>query len=117
MKCQFVSVSSPLGDSRFTVSASSRGVAALSDGLINDSNITSFRIFIPRDDILLGDWMTLWMAHDDDKSPSCTVKCRMDYEVIMRLLQSNDSWATKVELLKCCFVTTSDFKQRLTGRI
>jgi hypothetical protein len=115
MKCQFVSDRSPLGDSRFTVSASSKGVAALCESLINDANTTSFRIFIPRDDVLLGDWMTLWMT-GDDKQPTCTVNVRLDYEVIVRLLQSDDSWATKVELLKCCFVTTSDFKRKLTSR-
>lgn len=116
MKCQFVSDNSPLGDSRFTVSASSRGVAALSESLIHQAGVSSFRIFIPRDDILLGDWMTLWMENDES-NPSCTVECRLDYEVIIRLLNSADSWATKVELLKCCFVTTSDFKRKLTSRI
>lgn len=116
MKCQFVSDSSPLGDSRFTVSASSRGVAALCESLLNDPGVSSFRIFIPRDDVLLGDWMTLWMAHDPSENRTHTVKCRLDYEVILRLLHSNDSWATKVELLKCCFVTTSDYKVKLTSR-
>jgi hypothetical protein len=114
MKCQFVSHCSSLDGTRSTVSTSFLGVAALSESLVNDVNFSCFRVFIPRDDVLLGDWMTLWMAHDEG---GCTVNCRSDYALILRILQSPANTATKYEQLRCCFVTSSDLRRKITGRI
>jgi hypothetical protein len=113
MKCQFVSNSSSLDGSRHTVSISSKGAADLCEILLWGKSASSFRIFIPRDDILLGDWMTLWMS--DAHTSSCVAEARQDLGVVIGILRSNASWKTKVEQLKCCYVTCNEICDYLRG--